>query len=550
MEEDAIILKTEDLPNPVDDIGTWIESHSITLWGKAFKEFFSKDGTYTKKELFLVQAGTENAMKRAILRYFWRELVIKGAIDRKNIPQRFNKWVDVSSSECIFSDYQKKYFGRPHLLQCPWYLELKENERCPGEERALKASCDNMMQQLEAENLVHIEEDASEVGDDNSISDKQRKKLADKKAKVETRLKEKEEKKKGKEEEIKLKKEVAARNKELAKLVLKEGPEKLLSYVGISPSGSSMPATITPLVSQVPLSVAPFPSQTVYTIPCSQLDDVESGIEIINDSPSGILDLFDDVTESDEPKIWRRMKAWIKDHQGNKIRSYAGCEADNVVDLVIFDVPEDLPVPGLGIAGEIPPWNRHPKTKPEGIDGKVESIWIKRHFEFAMQFLQDDGALIVFYPDSKFISNELLSWADWANFQEESKWFAINGLPLTVPDHPSRTHKCFMVKCFVRKENPDEEVPMSNFVFCDRPELLAQGIKLSSDGHLTNLIDVDSLTVQSENRMPFRGAREKSSNLLMALIDLCTVEDDIVMDLTASTCIIFSLYFSFDMFCH
>ena len=227
--------------------------------------------------------------------------------------------MDVFSSEYIFSDYQKKKFGRPHLLQCPWYLELKENERCLGEERALKASCDNMMQQLEAENLVHIEEDASEVGDDNSISDKQRKKLADKKAKVETRLKEKEEKKKGKEEEIKLKKEVAARNKELAKLVLKEGPEKLLSYVGISPSGSSMPAIITPLVSQVPLSVAHFPSQTVYTIPCSQLDDIESGIEIINDSLSGILDLFDDVTESDEPKIWRSMKAWIKDHQGKKI---------------------------------------------------------------------------------------------------------------------------------------------------------------------------------------------------------------------------------------
>ena len=55
-------------------------------------------------------------------------------------------------------------------------------------------------------------------------------------------------------------------------------------------------------------SVAHYPSQTVYTISCSQLDDVESRIEIINDSLSGILDLFDDVTKSDEPKIWRRMK--------------------------------------------------------------------------------------------------------------------------------------------------------------------------------------------------------------------------------------------------
>ena len=70
MEEDAIILKTDDLPNPMDDIGTWIESLSITLWGRLLKNFFSNDDTYTKKELFLVQDGTENAMKRAILRYF------------------------------------------------------------------------------------------------------------------------------------------------------------------------------------------------------------------------------------------------------------------------------------------------------------------------------------------------------------------------------------------------------------------------------------------------------------------------------------------------
>ena len=65
--------------------------------------------------------------------------------------------------------------------------------------------------------------------------------------------------------------------------------------------------------------------------------------------------------------------------------------------------------------------------------------------DFASQFLQDDGAVIVFYPKSKFISNKLLSWADRAGFQEETRWFAINGLLLTIPDNPSRTHKCFLV---------------------------------------------------------------------------------------------------------
>jgi len=88
---------------------------------------------------------------------------------------------------------------------------------------------------LGEENLILIDEDASKVGDGDNLSDKQRRKLTDMRAKAKARLKEKEDKKK-EEEEMKIKKEVAVRNKELAKLVRKGGPEKLLSHVGISPS--------------------------------------------------------------------------------------------------------------------------------------------------------------------------------------------------------------------------------------------------------------------------------------------------------------------------
>ena len=44
-----------------------------------------------------------------------------------------------------------------------------------------------------------------------------------------------------------------------------------------------------------------------------------------------------------------------------------------------------------------------------------------------------------------------------------------------------------------------------------------------------------SLTLCSGTRLPWRGAREKSVNLLQALIDLCLEEEDIVLDLTAGT---------------
>ena len=63
----------------------------------------------------------------------------------------------------------------------------------------------------------------------------------------------------------------------------------------ISPFGSSMPSAATPLVSQIPTLVAPLLSQTVYVISCSQMHDVQTMVEIINDNAFGILDLFTDV---------------------------------------------------------------------------------------------------------------------------------------------------------------------------------------------------------------------------------------------------------------
>ena len=87
-----------------------------------------------------------------------------------------------------------------------------------------------------------------------------------------------------------------------------------------------------------------------------------------------------------------------------------------------------------------------------------------------------------------------------------------------------------MAKCFIR--NLDGGAPLS---FYERMELIYDGIQLSTDGHLTNLITEDTLTLRKGTSEPWRGAREKSSNLMEALIDMCTREDDIVLDLTAST---------------
>jgi hypothetical protein len=172
-----------------------------------------------------------------------------------------------------------------------------------------------------------------------------------------------------------------------------------------------------------------------------------SNILILNTAPDVILAQFEKLPEGQVPQAWEMISNFLKDHQGNKKREQHGvADGSPLVDLVIFDVPENLPVPGILPAGEIPHWNKLKLNTKS--NGRQESPWIHRAFEFASAWLQDDGAVLVFYPDSRFISNEIMSWAEWANLQED-KWFVSNKLPLTRPDYQGRTVKYFMAKLFV-----------------------------------------------------------------------------------------------------
>ena len=138
MEEDQITLSAA--ANTIISIQRWIEKWSLVLWKRAIQEFFSRNSTFSKKVKFLSQADTEKAMKRAVMRYFFRELLPSGTIQRISLPSRFSKWIDTSSSECVFTLEQKRNFKRPHLMPCPWYIELAQNDSCPSEEAALRAS--------------------------------------------------------------------------------------------------------------------------------------------------------------------------------------------------------------------------------------------------------------------------------------------------------------------------------------------------------------------------------------------------------------------------
>lgn len=86
--DDKIELKVN-AGNPIVAIDRWISSFTCTLWKRVFCDFFVKGSTYSKGREFLAQHDTEKAVKRAVLRYFYMELLLKKAIDRNKFPAQF-----------------------------------------------------------------------------------------------------------------------------------------------------------------------------------------------------------------------------------------------------------------------------------------------------------------------------------------------------------------------------------------------------------------------------------------------------------------------------
>lgn len=141
LQNDKIVLKIDE-DNCVVAIYKWILSFSCTLWKRAFCDFFGKGATYSKGREFVAQLDTKKAAKRAVLQYFFMELLPKKAIYRNDFPAQFLKRTDTFSWDCVYSEYQRKTFERPHLLHCRWYLEQNKGEMCMVDKHTLKSRCE------------------------------------------------------------------------------------------------------------------------------------------------------------------------------------------------------------------------------------------------------------------------------------------------------------------------------------------------------------------------------------------------------------------------
>ena len=98
------------------------------------------------------------------------------------------------------------------------------------------------------------------------------------------------------------------------------------------------------------------------------------------------------------------------------------------MDLIIADLPEGLPVPGISNPPSyVPAWNRESED------------WFQTIFDFADHHLQDDGAIILFHPFRMSTKSSILGYCSTYGFAVRKEWWGMNKLHLTSPINPALT---------------------------------------------------------------------------------------------------------------
>ena len=102
---------------------------------------------------------------------------------------------------------------------------------------------------------------------------------------------------------------------------------------------------------------------------------------------------------------------------------------DACLDMLIADIPDNLPVPGISNPSTtVPDWNK------TNVDDFVEIL-----FAYAVQHLFDDGAILMFLLESPSIRNDVLGWATEYSYNMYKGWWGINKLRLTSFRDPACT---------------------------------------------------------------------------------------------------------------
>lgn len=98
------------------------------------------------------------------------------------------------------------------------------------------------------------------------------------------------------------------------------------------------------------------------------------------------------------------------------------------LDLVVADIPDNLPVPRISnLSSNVLEWNT------TDVNDFVETL-----FAFAVQHLSDDGAILLFLPESPTIRKDVLGWVQAYGYILYKDWWRINELRLSSYKDPQR----------------------------------------------------------------------------------------------------------------
>lgn len=102
------------------------------------------------------------------------------------------------------------------------------------------------------------------------------------------------------------------------------------------------------------------------------------------------------------------------------------------VDLIFFDIQENLPVPKISNPpNAVPKWNADPEFEA-----------IQEAFDFAEKHLHDHGCMVLFHPWSTEAKGVVAGLCNAYPFVMKKDWLGINRIHLTSPLNPS-SRVCF-----------------------------------------------------------------------------------------------------------
>ena len=91
------------------------------------------------------------------------------------------------------------------------------------------------------------------------------------------------------------------------------------------------------------------------------------------------------------------------------------------VDVIFFDCPENLPVPGVSKPPHVvPTWNADPDDEA-----------LQFMCSFAAEHLQDDGCIVLFHSYSRKSKENIVGVCEVYNLVQKKDWMGMNRMHLT-----------------------------------------------------------------------------------------------------------------------